>query len=129
MTVKKIQNHYLFGIISITACTHKANKDTVWRIATHDYPATFVKDFTLAKLMDTMARGMAKNVKGKLTGLKPIKHEGHNGIQFQVAAAVPKGYVIAGRLFAIKGRVNQLTLVAKPKAPAFKETEKFFESF
>ena len=129
MTVKTARNRYPFGIVTITAHTHKADKDTVWRLATHDYPAEFVKRFTPAKFIETIARGMVKNVKGKLTDPKPIKHGGRSGIEFQVAPADPKGYAIAGRLFTIGGRVHQLTLVARPKAAAFKDAEKFFDSF
>lgn len=129
VTVKQGQNRYPFGVVTITAHTHKADEDTVWRVATHDYPAAFMKQITPAKLMDVMTRGMAKNVKGKLTGPKPVKHGDQAGIEFQVTAAAPNGYDIHARLFTSGVRVYQLTLVAKPNSPAFKQVEKFFGSF
>ena len=129
VTVKQAQNRYPFGLVTITAHTHTADKDTVWRIATHDYPAAFVKQITPAKLMDVMARGMTKNVKGKITGPQPVKHAGYAGIEFQVTATAPNSHAIHARLFTIDARVYQLTLVAKPNAPAHKEVKKFFDSF
>ncbi|MBC8325061.1 MAG: hypothetical protein H8E27_05490 [Verrucomicrobia subdivision 3 bacterium] len=129
VTVKQGQNRYSFGLVTITAHTHKADKDTVWRVATHDYPAAFVKQITPAKLMNAMATGMPKNVKGKLIGPKPVKHAGHEGVAFQVADAAPNGYDIHVRLFTVDSRVYQLTLVGNPNSPAFKQVDKFFESF
>ena len=127
VTIKKAQNRYPFGLVTITAHTHTADKDTIWRVATHDYPAAFVKQITPAKLMDVMARGMAKNINGKLTGPKPIQHGKHAGVEFQ--AAESDGYTVHGQLFTIGSRVYQLTLVTKPLNPALKQTKKFFGSF
>ena len=126
VTMKKAQNRYPFGIVTITAHTHTADKDTVWRVATHDYPAAFVKQITPAKLMDVMARGMAKNVGGKLTGLKAIKLGKHTGTKFQ---ATSPNHAIHCRLITVGGRVYKLTLVTKPKSPALKNSNRFFESF
>ena len=77
--------------------------------------------------MDVMARGMAKNINGKLTGPKPIQHGKHAGVEFQ--AAESDGYTVHGQLFTIGSRVYQLTLVTKPLNPALKQTKKFFGSF
>ncbi len=77
--------------------------------------------------MDVMARGMAKNINGKLTGPKPIQHGKYAGVEFQASGS--DGYKVHGQLFTIGSRVYQLTLVTKPLNPALKQTKKFFGSF
>jgi len=126
VTIKKAQNGYPFGLVTITAHTHPADKDTIWRIATHDYPAAFVKQITPAKLMDVMARGMAKNINGKFTGLKAIKIGKHSGTEFHATSPT---HAIHCRLITIGGRVYQLMLVTQPNSPALKNSARFFESF
>ncbi len=77
--------------------------------------------------MDVMARGMAKNINGKLTGPKLIQHGKHVGVEFQATGS--DGYTVHGQLVTVGSRVYQLTLVAKPLNPALKQTKKFFGSF
>lgn len=129
VTVKRGQNRYPFGVVTITAHTHTPDKDTVWRVATHDYPEAFMKATPPGKLLDVMAKGMAKNVKGKLDGPKAIKLGDYPGREFKVTASGPEGHSIHTRLYVVGTRVYQLTLVAKPDALAFKKAEQFFDSF
>ncbi len=129
VTVKSGQNRYPFGVVKITAHSHTPNKDTVWRVATHDYPEAFLKTTPPGKLLDLMAKGMAKNVKGKPAIPKAIKLGEHEGREFKLTAAPPGDYSVHTRLYVVGTRVYQLTLVAKANDIAFKSAEKFFDSF
>ncbi len=130
VTVKRGQNRYPFGVVTITAHSHKQDDDTIWRVATHDYPEEFMKATPPGKLLDLMAKGMAKNVKGDpaaLKAIKAIKLDKYEGREFKVNGAGPGGHSIHTRLYVVGIRVYQLTLVAKPDAPALKESQNFLD--
>jgi hypothetical protein len=126
-------NMYNFGKVTIKAYTSNPKQGVGWRIATHNYPEPFASQVKPERLIELMRDDMSKNVKSKAEDIKEVKLDGYPGEEFVVHSPDPltkKPLTNKTRLFAVKGKVYQLTVIApKDDAVLGDVASRFFTSF
>jgi hypothetical protein len=131
--IESKDNQYDFGKVTVRMYTSNPREGVFWRVATHHYPEPFASETKPKQLIEMMRDGMAENTKSKVEGVQEISLEGHPGQEFVLQGSNPittKPLTMKVRLFAVRGRVYQLAVVAPLNDDSLgEEASLFFKSF
>jgi hypothetical protein len=101
-------------------------------VAYCDYPPDLARPDNAEKMLDGAREGAVGNTQGKLTSETAITLAGHPGREVVIEAARGEDrppVTIKGRLFMVKDRLYQVTVVAPRARAGDKAVDDFLQSF